>query len=194
MTLDKETIKLCFTIGTEEFFGSNLEGLEILKNGIPTNYDGNCSGKENSIACITAYRNNNKMVLWPFYDGQIGATYYRIEFEGDLNKIYLDDDGFYYYLSNIIYGDYTYENEIFSKLEKINEDFTKIKILDVIEQNIMTMDQFLLKNTDFPYVAGIVYNDNIKPNMITRIDLFINRDSEPYEDIIETLYEKGVNK
>lgn len=183
-------IKLCFTIDSNELFGSNLEGLEILKNGIPTNYDGNCSGKENSIACITAYGNNNKMNIWPFYDGQIGATYYRIEFEADLNKIYLDNESFDHYLANIIYDDKMYRNEIHSKLEKINEDFTKIKILDVIEQNIMTMDQFLLKNIDFPYIAGIVYNDNIKSNMITRVDLFINRDSEPYEDIIETLYIK----
>jgi len=184
-------VKLCFSVSVnsyDEIGGTDL----MLKNGISTKFDDNCSGKENSIACITAYEKDTIFKTWSLYDDCINAVYYRIEFEGDLDKIYLDDECFEYCLSKI-HNCNTIEEELewASKIEAINFDFTKIKLQDIFDHNLLTEEQF--KNNIF---SGIVYNGKINPDQITRIDIIINRDTSeshkllPDPQVLETLYKK----
>lgn len=194
--LDKT--KLCFTISAETFnkIGrtnaiDEIGGTKtILKNGIFPEFDDNCSGKENSIACITAYTNNTEMNTWAYYDDCLGATYYRIEFEGEFDKIYLDNEGFEYCLPMIRECETAEEEELISdEIAKINPDFTQIKMQDIFNHNLLTEEQFNSNQID-----GIVYCGSILPEQITRIDIMINRgrdethESLPNPQILETLY------
>jgi len=189
-----DKVKLCFTVTVDSF--DEIGGTKlILKNGVTPKFDDNCSGKENSIACITAYKNMQDMNIWTTYDDCIDAVYYRIEFEGDFDKIYLDNEGFEYRLS-IIHECKTIEEELTlaDKISEINPDFTQIKLQEIFEFKLLTEEQFNNNKID-----GIVYCGSILPEQIIRIDIIINRDKNetnrtlPNPQILETLYCKESN-